>query len=95
MTERLLVVEDDAQQRQLLCELLRAEDYQVQSADSVETAILALKQQPLDLVLCDWKLGQGSGLQVLQYLRQHYPQLGFVVATAYGSVSHAVEAIQA
>lgn len=95
MTERLLVVEDDAQQRQLLCELLRAEDYQVQSADSVETAILTLKQQPLDLVLCDWKLGQGSGLQVLQYLRQHYPQLGFVVATAYGSVSHAVEAIQA
>ncbi|MFN3709269.1 MAG: sigma-54-dependent transcriptional regulator [Alishewanella aestuarii] len=95
MTERLLVVEDDAQQRQLLCELLRAEDYQVQSADSVETAILALKQQQLDLVLCDWKLGQGSGLQVLQYLRQHYPQLGFVVATAYGSVSHAVEAIQA
>ncbi|MDD4863933.1 MAG: sigma-54 dependent transcriptional regulator [Alishewanella agri] len=95
MTERLLVVEDDAQQRQLLCELLRAEDYQVQSADIVETAILALKQQPLDLVLCDWKLGQGSGLQLLQYLRQHYPQLGFVVATAYGSVSHAVEAIQA
>jgi len=96
MQPALLVVEDDAQQRQLVCQLLQAEQYQVIAADSVEAAIVLLKQQPqLALVFSDWKLGNGSGQQILQYVRRNMPELGFVVATAYGSVSHAVEAIQA
>lgn len=96
MADTLLLVEDDQQQRLLLTELLQAADYQVLSADSVEQAILLLKQHSsIDLVLCDWKLGHYTGLTVLNYVRQHMSQLGFVVATAYGSVSHAVEAIQA
>lgn len=94
--QQLLVVEDDQSQRRLICQLLAAEGYQVTQADSVETAILSLKDNPaIRLVLCDWKLGSGSGLQVLQYVRQHVAATGFVVATAYGSVSHAVDAIHA
>lgn len=96
MNLSLLVVEDDHSQRELICQLLSNEGYLLQQADSVETAILTLKAQPeIALVLCDWKLGQGIGLQVLQYVRQHLPTVAFVVATAYGSVTHAVEAIHA
>ena len=96
LTQQLLVVEDDQAQRALICQLLAAEGYQLWQADSVETAILCLKDQPqIRLVLCDWKLGNGSGQQVLQYVRQHHATTSFVVATAYGSVSHAVEAIHA
>lgn len=96
MTLPVLVVEDDSQQRQLICQLLRAAGYQLHAADSVEQAILLLKQhQDIVLVFSDWKLGAGNGLQLLQYVRSQLPELGFVVATAYGSVSHAVEAIQA
>ncbi len=93
---QLLVVEDDAAQRQLVSQLLEAEGYQVSLADSVESAIVCLKQNTdISLVFSDWKLGALTGLQLLQYVRAHQPTLGFVVATAYGSVSHAVEAIQA
>ena len=96
MLTAILVVEDDSQQRQLICQLLQAEQYQLYAADSVEQAILLLKQQPdIALVFSDWKLGTGNGLQLLQYVRSQLPDTGFVVATAYGSVSHAVEAIQA
>ena len=96
MNLQLLVVEDDHSQRELICQLLGSEGYLLHQADSVETAILTLKAQPaIALVLCDWKLGSGTGLQVLQYVRQQFPAVAFVVATAYGSVSHAVEAIQA
>ena len=92
----LLVVEDDASQRQLVSQLLQAEGYQVSAAESVESAIVSLKQHPdIQLVFSDWKLGTLTGLQLLQYVRAHQPTVGFVVATAYGSVSHAVEAIQA
>lgn len=93
---QLLVVEDDQAQRGLLSQLLTSDGYLVHQADSTASAIVALKNQPeLALVLCDWKLGSGSGADVLQYVRTECPALGFVVATAYGSVSHAVDAIQA
>jgi len=93
---QLLVVEDDQSQRQLVTELLQAEGYRVCNADSVPAAILQLQQQPdIALVFSDWKLGSLSGLELLDYCKAHYPTLGFVIATAYGSVSHAVEAIQA
>jgi len=96
MNLQLLVVEDDHSQRDLICQLLSTEGYLLHQADSVETAILTLKAQPaIALVLCDWKLGAGTGLQVLQYVRQQLPAVAFVVATAYGSVSNAVEAIHA
>lgn len=96
MSTAILVVEDDSQQRELICQLLQGAEYSTYAADSVEQAILLLKQQPdIALVFSDWKLGAGNGLQVLQYVRSQLPELGFVVATAYGSVSHAVEAIQA
>jgi DNA-binding NtrC family response regulator len=96
MNLQLLVVEDDHSQRELICQLLSTEGYLLHQADSVESAILTLKAQPaIALVLCDWKLGTGNGMQVLQYVRQHAAATGFVVATAYGSVSHAVEAIHA
>jgi two-component system NtrC family response regulator len=93
---QLLVVEDDHSQRQLVTELLQAEGYRVCNADSVPAAILQLQQQPdIALVFSDWKLGSLSGLELLDYCKAHDPTAGFVIATAYGSVSHAVEAIQA
>lgn len=92
----LLLVEDDPSQRQLLSQLLTGAGYQVEAVDSVEAAIVALKQQPaLSLVFSDWQLAGRDGLQLLHWLRKERPDCGFVVGTAYGSVSHAVEAIQA
>ncbi|MBV2130332.1 sigma-54-dependent transcriptional regulator [Arsukibacterium indicum] len=96
MTATILLVEDDNEQRQLLGKLLQGEQYQVFSAATVEDALVLLKQQPqIELVFSDWKLGNYTGLTILNYVRSNLPELGFVVATAYGSVSHAVEAIQA
>ncbi|MCC5826796.1 sigma-54 dependent transcriptional regulator [Alkalimonas sp.] len=96
MKATLLLVEDDPQQRELLIQILSAEPYQILAADSVESAILLLKEHPdIQLVFSDWKLGARTAMLLLQYVRQHLPELGFVVATAYGSISHAVEAVQA
>jgi len=90
----ILVVEDDADQRKLVCELLSINYSNVQAADSVEQAIVMLKQHTFDAIFSDWKLGQLSGLDLLNYVRANQPELGFVIATAYGTISHAVEAMQ-
>lgn len=61
---------------------------------SVEDAIVLLKQQPhIKLVFTDWKLGQLSGLDLINYIRGNKLEHGIVVATAYGSIEHAVQAI--
>jgi len=95
----VLLVEDERDQRELIAEILEAEGYRVDQADSVEQAIVILKasiekSNLPDVVFSDWKLGNLTGLNLLDYVKNNQLQLGFVVATAYGSVSHAVEAMK-
>jgi DNA-binding NtrC family response regulator len=91
----VLVVEDEEDQREIICDLLEAQGYMVSQAASVEDAIVHLKAKPADVVFSDWNLGTLSGLDLLNWVRKQKPDLGFVVATAYGSINHAVNAIKA
>lgn len=89
----ILVVEDDQQQRLLIESILQGEKYTVHSAANVEEAILILKRGHIDVVFSDWKLEQLSGIDLLNYVRKNLPHLGFIIATAYGTIAHAVEAM--
>lgn len=92
---KILVVEDEQDQREIICDLLEAEGYQVAQTGCVEEAIVHLKAHDVDVIFSDWNLGNFSGLDLLIYVRKNQPDLGFVVATAYGSVNHAVSAMKA
>ncbi|NQY37444.1 MAG: sigma-54-dependent Fis family transcriptional regulator [Alteromonadaceae bacterium] len=90
----ILVVEDEPDQRELICDILSVSNFKVMSADCVEQAILMLKKNCYDVIFSDWKLGELSGLDLLNYVRRNQPNSGFIIATAYGTISHAVEALQ-
>ncbi|MDX1280457.1 sigma-54-dependent transcriptional regulator [Shewanella colwelliana] len=92
---KILVVEDEPDQRNLIVLMLAANDYQVTSAESVEAAIVLIKQDEPDLVFSDWKLGQLTGMDLLNYVRRERPDMGFIIATAYGTITHAVDAMHA
>ncbi|GGJ01941.1 acetoacetate metabolism regulatory protein AtoC [Shewanella hanedai] len=94
-TLKILVVEDEPEQRSLITKMLAANGYQTKSAESVEEAILSIKSDHPDLVFSDWKLGQLSGMDLLNYVRRDHPDMGFIIATAYGTITHAVDAMQA
>lgn len=97
MTENIisiLVVEDEPDQRELIVDILTASNYKVESTDSVESAILLLKEKSYDVIFSDWKLGNLSGIDLLNYVKRNCLETGFVIATAYGTINHAVEAIQ-
>jgi two-component system NtrC family response regulator len=91
----ILLVEDDEPQRKLLTAILQNTGLQVTDVASCEEAILFLKSNTIDVIFSDWKLPTLSGLALLQYVRCHFPHLGFVMATAHGTIGHAVEAMQA
>ena len=95
----VLLVEDERDQRELVADILEANAHRVVQADSVESAILELKKMKEmdalpDVVFSDWKLGSLTGINLLEYVKQNDINVGFVIATAYGSVKHAVEAIE-
>lgn len=91
----ILLVEDDIAQNELIASMLSAEGFIVSATTSVEEAIVALKaNSQISLIFSDWKLGQLSGLNLLEFARSNNFPVGIVIATAYGSIDHAALAIE-
>jgi len=91
---RILVVDDERTARLSLAEILRLEGYEVVAVEGGEEAILFLKAQEFDLVLCDLKMPDVDGLQVLDVCREFRPATEFILLTAYGTLDTAVEALR-
>lgn len=92
---RLLLVEDDVDQRRIVAGILRGEGYLVAETGSVDAALSDLASAPVDLVLSDWKLPGRDGMELLAEVRARFPDTGFLMATAYGTIAHAVAAVRA
>ena len=92
---RLLLLEDNDDQRVLLQGLIADAGYQVTVAARVPEAQALLTKHRFDVVLSDWKVADGDGLQVLETLRRDAPDTAFILMTAYGNLSHAMTTIRA
>jgi DNA-binding NtrC family response regulator len=92
--EAILIVDDDPGFRRLLETILRGEGYGVQSAGSVREAVRLGAEKRFALVLSDLKLPDGDGLAILRRFQELAPQTPFVMITAFGTVSSAVEAMK-
>ncbi len=91
---RILVVDDEAAQRDILGGFLRKQGYEVREAASGPNALALLRGEPVDLVLTDVRMPGMSGLDVLREARAMNPELPVVVLTAYGSIADAVAAMR-
>jgi DNA-binding response OmpR family regulator len=65
----ILVADDEAALRDLLCEQLSAEGYKTESAVDGEEAIQKLQEKSYELVLLDINMPKKTGLDVLKYIR--------------------------
>ena len=92
---RILVVDDEESIREFLTILLEKEGYQVATADSVETGKRQVEEGSFDLVMCDLKLPDGSGLEVLEEARRRQIEWPFIVITAHTTPQHALESLRA
>ncbi len=91
---RVLIVEDEPDQRRLLADILRSEGYLATEAEDCASARTQLQATAVDLVLSDWKLPDGDGMELLLEVQSHWPRTAFVMITAYGTISRAVEAVR-
>ena len=68
-TARILLVEDDPSQREVLRYNLIAENYSVEEADSGDEALLLVEETQPDLVLLDWMLPGVSGIEICRQIK--------------------------
>jgi DNA-binding NtrC family response regulator len=90
----ILVVDDEANARTALAELLKDEGYRVETAADGFKALGKLEEAPPDVVLTDLKMPGMGGVELLEKVRTQDPEIVVVVMTAFGAVDTAVDAMR-
>jgi two-component system response regulator HydG len=93
MTLTVLVVDDKANMLALLSKVL-GKSARVLTARGVKSALQLLEKDSVHVVLCDLRMADGDGLEVLRAVRSRWPGVPFILMTAYASVPTAVQAMR-
>lgn len=92
VTKKILVVDDEENVCQSVKKILSRKGYTVENALDVETAVKKMNDSPFDLVITDLMMPKTNGMELLQIVREHYPELEVVMITGYASIETAVKA---
>ncbi|HMA76206.1 MAG TPA: sigma-54 dependent transcriptional regulator, partial [Candidatus Krumholzibacteriaceae bacterium] len=90
---RVLIIDDEKKIVKILSDKISREGHDVQTSASAEEALVIISKSPPDIVLCDLKLEGMSGLELLRVVKQKFPQIDFIIMTAYASADTAVKAM--
>jgi two-component system response regulator HydG len=93
-TNLILVVDDEASNREVLARILTREGYVVEQTDDGRQALDRLRAGGVELVLTDLKMPGMDGLELLRAVRALGQDVELIVMTAYGTVEAAVEAMK-
>ncbi|MBT3203610.1 MAG: sigma-54-dependent Fis family transcriptional regulator [Gammaproteobacteria bacterium] len=91
----VLLVEDDADLREAIADMLEVHDISFIEAENGHQAQALIKQNNVAMVLSDVQMSPGNGYQLLEYINTHHNGTPVILMTAYGSIPQAVDAIQA
>ena len=94
MTVRVLVVDDEPRQREIVGEILREEGHDVTLCASGPEALRRLEDEPAEILLTDLRMPEMSGVDLLREAKRRSPDLHVILMTAYATVSSAVEAMK-
>ncbi len=90
----MLVVDDERLQRETLASILSDQSYNVLMAQDVASAVEILKGQSVDVVLTDFRIPGGSGIDVARKASEYCPQSPVMIMTAYADVNSVIEAMR-
>jgi two-component system response regulator PilR (NtrC family) len=93
--ESILIIDDEKSLLDLLTVVLKKDGYRVKTCLAPSKVFELLENEEFDLLICDIKLPEVSGMEVLRYVRENRPEIPVLMITAYGSLKQAVEALKA
>ena len=92
---RILIVEDEVTLNKTLAEGLKEFGYQSDVAENLKDALYYLDIRNYDLILADWMLPDGSGLELITQVKQSSPKTIIIVLSARDDKESEIEALQA
>ncbi|MGI8907850.1 MAG: sigma-54-dependent transcriptional regulator [Candidatus Sumerlaeaceae bacterium] len=90
----LLIVDDEPKMSGVLARMLARDGYDVDWTDSPATALEKLNDRGFDIVLCDLRMPEMSGIDVLERAKRVNPAMDFVMMTAFATPQTAVESMK-
>ena len=91
---KVLVVDDEEVVRRSYVRTLTSEHCRVEVAWNGEEALLAMEQQPFDLVLLDQRMPEMDGMEVLKAIKEKWPESEVIMITGYPAVESAKQAVK-
>lgn len=90
----ILLIDDEASLREMLTIFLGQQGYRVTAASSVADGRAAASREDFDAILCDVRMPDGSGIDLLPHLKEAQPRAPVLIITAHASHQDAVEAMK-
>lgn len=94
MKPRILVVDDEESIREFLEIMLKKESYEVTCVEDGLKAKEVLAKRSFDMVISDIQMPNMTGIELLRHVKESYPDLVFMIITAFGTTESAVEAMK-
>jgi len=94
-SQKILIVEDEKNLRSVLAAILEAEGFSTIQTERAEEALAVMARELPVLVLTDQRLPGMSGTELLRHIKERWPEIPVLIATAYGEIEQAVQAIKA
>jgi len=94
MKPRILVVDDEESIREFLEIMLKKEGYEITCAEDGAKAKEILGRRSFDMVISDLQMPHVTGMELLKHVKDSYPELVFMMITAFGTTESAVEAMK-
>lgn len=93
--KRILIIDDDMDMCNLLGRFLQKKGYETEASHSGSKGIAKFKESKFDVVLCDFRLGDKEGREVLKEIKQFDPYAIVIIITGYSDIKTAVDVIKA
>lgn len=94
MKSRILVVDDEESIREFLEIMLKKEGYEVTTAEDGQKAQEILLKKSFDMVISDMQMPHVTGIELLKHVKDSYPDVVFMMITAFGTTETAVDAMK-
>lgn len=91
---KVLIIDDEEKIRTLLSKIISLEGFDVVEAGDIKTGLKKLEIADVDVVICDVKLPDGSGVEATKDIKDKYPVTEIILLTAYGNIPDGVQAIK-
>ncbi|MEN0052897.1 MAG: sigma-54 dependent transcriptional regulator [Mucilaginibacter sp.] len=92
--KKILIIDDEVNVALLLSKFLTRNGFDVSTASSGTSGMEALKNEEFNLVLCDFRLEDTDGREMLRNIKTQYPKTGVIIITGYSDIKMAVELIK-